>query len=54
MKLGQLIKHIERNIFIRNHAKNEAERLAPDLFLFFKQALYETKASGLQLSFNIF
>ena len=25
----------------------------PDLFLFFKKALYEVKASGLQLNFNI-
>ena len=28
--------------------------LVPDLFLFFKKALYEVKAKGLQLSFNIF
>ena len=33
--------------------KNEAERLVPDLFLFFKKVLYKVKASGLQLSFNI-
>ena len=38
----------------RNHAENEAGRLVPDLFLFFKKALYELKASGLQLSFNQF
>ena len=40
--------------FIRNHAENVAERLAPDLSLFFKKALYEVNASGMRLSFNIF
>ena len=30
------------------------ERLARDLFLFFKKALYEVKASGLQINFKIF
>ena len=34
--------------------KNEGGRLVPDLFLSFKIPLYEVKASGLQLSFNIF
>ena len=29
-------------------------RLVPELFLLLKKALYEVKASGLQLSFNIF
>ena len=38
----------------KNHAENEAGRLVPELFLWFKKALYEVKASGLQLSFNIF
>ena len=40
--------------FFKNNAENEAGRLVPDLFLFFKKALYEVKASGLQLSFNHF
>ena len=35
--------------FFENHAGNEAGRLVPDLFLFFKKALYEVKANGLQL-----
>ena len=39
--------------FFKNHAENEAGRLVPDLFLIFKKALYEIKASGLQLWFNI-
>ena len=34
--------------------KNEAGRLVPDLFLFYKKTLYEVKASGLQPSFDIF
>ena len=39
-----------REIFLfKNHAENKAERLVPHLFLFFKQALYEVKASGLEL-----
>ena len=33
---------------------NMAEKLIPDLFLSFKYAKYEVKASGLQLSFNVF
>ena len=33
--------------------KNETGRLVPDLFLFFERTLYEIKASGLYLSFNI-
>ena len=38
--------------YFKNHAENEAGRLVPDLFLFSKKALYEVKASDLQLSFN--
>ena len=54
MKFGQLMEH-NRNIFLQNHAKSEAERLVPGLFFFFlKKALNEVKASGLQLSFNVF
>ena len=33
--------------FFKNHAKNEAGRLVPDLFSFFKRALYEVKANDL-------
>ena len=40
--------------FFKNHEENEAGRLAPDHFLFFKKALYEVKASCLQLSFSMF
>ena len=38
----------------RNPAENEAGTLFPDLLLYLKTALYEVKASGLQLNFNIF
>ena len=54
MKSGHLIEYSKINIFLQNHAESEAERLVPELFLFFKKALYGLKASGLQLSFNIF
>ena len=37
-------------LLFKNHAENEAERLVPDLFLFFKKALQEVKASDLQLN----
>ena len=39
--------------FFKNHAKNVAGRIVPDL-LFSKKALYDIKTSRLQLSFNIF
>ena len=39
--------------FFKNHAGDEAERLFPYFFLFFEKALYEVKANGPQLSFNI-
>ena len=38
----------------KNHAENKAGRVVPNLFLLFKEDLYEVKASGLQLNFNIF
>ena len=51
MKFGQFIEYNKRNIFLKNHAENEA---VPDLPLFFKKVLYRMKASVLQLSLNIF
>ena len=41
-------------MFFKNHAENKAGKLVPDLFLFFKKALYKLKASGQHLRFNIF
>ena len=40
--------------FFKKHAEVEAGRLVLDLFLLFRKALYELRASGLQLSSNIF
>ena len=40
--------------FYKSHAELEAGRLDLDLVLFFKKALYEIKASGLQHSVNMF
>ena len=52
MKFGQLSEYNMRNIF--KPAENQAGRLVPDLFLFFKKALFEIKASNQHLSFNIY
>ena len=51
MKCGQLIEYTRE---IKNHEENEGGRLASDFSLLFKKALYEVKASSLQLSFSIF
>ena len=32
--------------FFKSNAENEANKLVPDLFLFFKRALYEVRPSG--------
>ena len=53
MKFGQLIEYNHRNIFIQKSC-TKAGRLVPGLFLFFEKALYQLKASDLELSFNIF
>ena len=54
MKLYLLIEYNKRKtFFFKNHAENEAGRLVLGHFLFFKKAVYEVKASDLQLSFNI-
>ena len=46
---------LDREIFFfKNYAENKAGRPVPDLFLFSNKGWYEVKASGLQLSFNIF
>ena len=37
MKFGQLIEYKE-NFFLENHEENEAARLVPDLFFFFKKS----------------
>ena len=54
MKLGQLYNITRKIFFLENRIVNEVRRKVPDSFLFFKKALYEVKASDLQLEFNIF
>ena len=54
MKLSQLIEYIVRKIFSQNYAENEVGTLGPDPFLFFNKTLDKVKASGQDLSFNIF
>ena len=54
MKFGQAIEKTIQIYFFKIHGENETGRLVPDLFLSFKKALYEIKASSLQLSFYIF
>ena len=53
MKLGQVIQYSKFFLF-ENRSENEGGRLFPDLFMFFRKALYEVKTSFLQLRFNIF
>ena len=54
LKLGQEENITRKKNSFKNHAENEGGKLVSDLVLFFKNVLYEVKASSLQLSFNIF
>ena len=54
MKFGQVIKYNVKIFFFKIHAVNEAGRLVSDLILLFENALFEVKASDLQLQFNMF
>ena len=54
MKFGQLLEILWEIFFFENHAESEAGKLVPDLFLFFKKALYKVKTSGQYLTFNKF
>ena len=53
MKFCLVIEHNKRNNFFKNHAEKKARRLAPDVLLLFKKALYEVKVSGIQFNFHI-
>ena len=53
-KFGQFIEYNVTKFFFKNYAENEVGRLVPDIFLLFQKTLYKLKASGQQLSFNIF
>ena len=39
LKFGQIKEHNKKKKFFKNHAENEAGRLVPEPFLFFKKAL---------------
>ena len=54
MEIGQAIETTIEYFFIKNYSENEAGILFQDPFFFFKKALDEQYANGLQLSFNIF
>ena len=45
MRFGQLMEYNKRNIFFISYAENEAGRLVPDVFLFFRKALYDEKVN---------
>ena len=53
MVRGQVTKYNIIFLF-KDFLKNEAERVLPDLFLFFEKALYELSVTGLHLSFIIY
>ena len=40
MKIGQLVEPPKKIFFFKSCAGNEAGKLVPDRFLFFKKALY--------------
>ena len=46
LKFGQLTKYNVKIFFFKNQGEKEAGKLAPDFFLFFKEALYQVKASS--------
>ena len=48
------VNRIKHEKYSKIHAESGVGRLVPNLFLFFRKALYDVKASGQQLSFNIF
>ena len=49
-----ILQNRQSNVFLFFFLFFLAKRLVPDFFLFFKKALNEVKAIGIQLSFNIF
>ena len=54
MKFGQVIEYNNRNIFLQKSCRKWGSKTSSRPFLFFKKALLEVKASGLQLSFSQF
>ena len=41
-------------LFFKNHAENEAAKLDPDIFLFFKRDLHKVKIIDQYISLNMF
>ena len=54
MKFVQLIEHRNRNVFLYKLCRKGTGKLVSDSFFFLKKALYQVKASGLQLDLIIF
>ena len=46
IELGQFIKYNNKNIFLKDHAKNEAGALVLDPFLYFKKAFVRDKSKS--------
>ena len=44
MKFRQLIEYKVRNSFVKKSLKSDVGRLVPDLFVLFKETLWEVKA----------
>ena len=54
MKVGQLIEYNKRNILLQKSRRNRDRQTSSRPLFVFNKALYEVKASGLQLCFNTF
>ena len=54
MKFGQAMEDNKRNIFLQISCRKWVKETSSRPLFVFKKALNEVKASGLQLSFNIF
>ena len=54
MKSGQIIENNHINVFLQRSCRKRGRQTNSRPLFVFKRTLYEVKASGLQLSFNIF
>ena len=53
MTSGHLVEYNKRNFYFKNHVKNDAGRIVPYSFLFLRKSLYDIKANGMPLNFNM-
>ena len=53
MTSGHLVEYNKRNFNFKNHVKNDAGRIVPYSFLFLRKSLYDIKANGMPLNFNM-